>query len=191
MENLTKREPSLAWRAVVAGGVGAAFLVADQLTKLAVRDALVPVGSWGVHVIPSILDFALVENRGASFGMGQGMGFLFVLLALAVAVVIPTYLARSPQVSRVEVVGLGMVMGGAIGNAIDRVLLGYVTDFIAVSFIDFPVFNVADIGITCGVAVAFIGFMFLSPASRVDATAGLNRRDAERRARRGAGKGSR
>ena len=61
---------------------------------------------------------------------------------------------------------MGMVVGGAIGNAIDRLVFGFVTDFFATRFIDFPVFNVADIGITCGVAIAFIGFMFFSLAAR-------------------------
>ena len=79
---------------------------------------------------------------------------------------------------------MAMVAGGAIGNAIDRLAFGFVTDFIATTFIDFPVFNVADIGITLGVVLALFGYMFLSPAAReVDATAELNARD-EARAKR-------
>ncbi|MFR3452587.1 MAG: signal peptidase II [Collinsella sp.] len=71
-----------------------------------------------------------------------------------------------------------------LGNAIDRLMLGYVVDFIATDFIDFPVFNVADIGICIGVFFAFVGFMFLSPAAKVDATAELNARDEAAAARR-------
>ena len=73
---------------------------------------------------------------------------------------------------------MGMVVGGAIGNAVDRVVYGFVVDFIATEFIDFPVFNIADIGITCGVIIAFAGYLFFSPAAReVDATAELDARD--------------
>ncbi len=93
------------------------------------------------------------------------------------------------QVSKLETLGLGLVAGGALGNAIDRLMLGYVVDFIATDFIDsdfidFPVFNVADIGICIGVFFAFVGFMFLSPAAKVDATAELNARDEAAVARR-------
>ncbi|MFR8956744.1 MAG: signal peptidase II, partial [Collinsella intestinalis] len=94
------------------------------------------------------------------------------------------YLTRTRQVSKLETLGLGLVAGGALGNAIDRLMLGYVVDFIATDFIDFPVFNVADIGICVGVFFAFVGFMFLSPAAKVDATAELNARDEAAAARR-------
>lgn len=189
MEKPTAPRPSLMWRAGAAGGIGAAFLVVDQLTKAAARGTLSPAGAVDLRAIPGILDLILVRNYGASFGLGQGMGWLFILLALAVAVAVPVYLLRTPLVSKVEVIGLGMVAGGAIGNAIDRLLLGYVTDFLSFTFIDFPVFNIADIGITCGVVIAAVGFLFLSPANAVDATKELNRRDAKRRRRRSARKG--
>ena len=84
---------------------------------------------------------------------------MFVLLAVGVMAFVLVYLLRAPKISRLEVLGMGMVVGGAIGNAIDRLVFGFVTDFFATRFIDFPVFNVADIGITCGVA-------FFSPAAR-------------------------
>ena len=189
-----KFEPSLRWRVAVLSAVGGGFLAVDQVTKAIVR-ALVSVsadGTWTAPFLPGVLRLEFVANRGASFGMGQGHGALFVLLAVAVLVGIAWYLFHAPAVSRIECIGLAMVAGGAVGNAIDRVLLGYVTDFFATEFISFPVFNVADIGITCGVAVAFIGFLFLSPANKVDATVELNRRDAASRARRGRrGKGGR
>ena len=155
--------PPLRWRLGVAGGVALVVLLVDQLTKLAVRavgDAL------HVTVIPGVIDFLFVRNIGAAFSMGEGHGVAFALLALAVIVAIAVYLLRAPQLARLEVVGMAMVAGGAIGNAIDRLAFGFVTDFIATTFIDFPVFNVADIGITVGVVLALIGYMFLSPAAR-------------------------
>lgn len=67
--------------------------------------------------------------------------------------------ARARRISWPELIGLGLVIGGGIGNAIDRFVLGYVVDFIDLSFMDFPVFNIADIGVTCGLALFLIGWI--------------------------------
>ena len=120
--------PPLRWRLGVAGGVVLVVLLFDQLTKLAVRavgDAL------HVTVIPGVIDFLFVRNIGAAFSMGEGHGIAFAVLALAVIVAIAVYLIRAPQLAHLEVVGMAMVAGGAIGNAIDRLAFGFVTDFIA------------------------------------------------------------
>lgn len=176
-------EPSLVWRACV-GLVAAVTLYAlDRITKAFVMNTIMVTGE-SVGVLPGIVSFRFVANTGAAFSLGEGMGAAFALLAAAVVVAIAVYLVRTPQVSRIEVLGLGLVAGGAVGNALDRVVLGYVVDFIATDFIDFPVFNVADIGICAGVVLAFVGFMFLSPAAKVDATAELNARDERAAARR-------
>ena len=65
------------------------------------------------------------------------------------------------EVNACQTVGIALIVAGGIGNAIDRFMQGYVVDFIEFSFIDFPVFNVADIGVTCGFVLLFIG-LFLS-----------------------------
>ena len=182
--------PSLQWRRKTLVLVCGCFLIFDQVTKFVVRSLVVD-GSWSMPLLPGFMRFEFVANRGASFGMGEGFGSAFAVLAIAVSVGIVWYINRAQALSKVELVGLGMVMGGAIGNMFDRIVYGYVTDFLCTEFISFPVFNVADIGITCGVAIALIGFLFLSPANKVDATAELNRRDAEERARRAAKKGGR
>lgn len=157
--------PSVVWRLLVSGVMALAFLVVDQVSKMIVRRAVMT-GFFSVEVIPGVLGLEFAANRGAAFGLGEGMGWVFVLLAVGVTVFVLVYLLRAPKISRLEVLGMGMVVGGAIGNAIDRLVFGFVTDFFATRFIDFPVFNVADIGITCGVAIAFIGFMVFSPAAR-------------------------
>lgn len=186
--------PALSWRFGVAGVIAAVCFALDRLTKLAVQMHLDPapfVGSrFEMPLIPGLVGLTYVENTGAAFSMGEGYGAAFVALALVVTVGAVAYLLRAKAVSRLEVVGLALVVGGAIGNAVDRAAFGYVVDFIATEFMDFPVFNVADIGITCGVAIAFIGFL-VSPANKVDATAELNRRDEEDRARRARVRGDR
>ena len=111
--------PPLRWRLGVAGGVALVVLLVDQLTKLAVRavgDAL------HVTVIPGVIDFMFVRNIGAAFSMGEGHGIAFAVLALAVIIAIAVYLVRAPQLAHLEVVGMAMVAGGAIGNAIDRLM---------------------------------------------------------------------
>ena len=157
--------PSRAWRVAVALGLAVAFLVLDQLTKVMARRAFMT-GELPVTVIPGVLEFDFVANTGVSFGLASGFGYAFVALAVVVVCAVAVYLWRAPALSRFEVIGLGMLAGGAIGNAYDRAVFGFVTDFIATVFINFPVFNIADIGITVGVALALIGFMFLSPASK-------------------------
>ena len=160
-----KFEPPIGWRVGVALAAAAAVLVLDCLTKMVVRDTIAVTGV-SVSVVPGILSFRYVENIGAAFSMGEGHGLAFALLACVVTIAIAMYLSRASAVSKVEVLGLGLLAGGAIGNAIDRLTLGYVVDFIATDFIDFPVFNIADIGICIGVALAFLGFMFWSPAAK-------------------------
>lgn len=157
--------PSRAWRVAVALGLAVVFLALDQVTKVMARRAFMT-GALPVTVIPGVLEFDFVANTGVSFGLASGFGYAFVALAVVVVCAVAVYLWRAPALSRLEVIGLGMLAGGAIGNAYDRAVFGFVTDFIATVFIDFPVFNVADIGITVGVALALIGFMFLSPASK-------------------------
>lgn len=183
-------EPARGWRFLVAGVLAATFLLLDRVTKAAVLGSL-EAGAWSMQVIPGLFRFEFVANTGAAFSIGEGMGGAFVLLAAVVLAFTIYYLLKSPAISKLEVVGLGMVVGGAIGNAIDRVLYGFVVDFICTEFIDFPVFNVADIGITCGVVIAFLGFVLLSPANKVDATAELNRRDEEAARRRAKKRGER
>lgn len=176
-------EPSLAWRVPVALIASVTVFTLDYITKVYVRNTLAVTGE-SIPFIPGVLSFRFVANIGAAFSIGEGMGMLFALFAFVVVAAIIVYLLRTKQVSRIEVVGLSLVAGGALGNALDRVLLGYVVDFIATDFISFPVFNVADIAVTCGVTLAFIGFMFLSPAARVDAAAELDARDKRAAARR-------
>ena len=183
-------EPSLGWRACVALAAAVTVFALDYISKVFVKNTLMLTGE-SVSVIPGILSFRFVANIGAAFSMGEGMGMLFAFFAAVVIVSIALYLGRVRKVSKVETFGLGLVAGGAIGNALDRLVLGYVVDFIATDFIDFPVFNVADIGICVGVFLAFVGFMFLSPAAKVDAGAELDARDARAAARRAKRRGER
>ena len=158
------KTPAVAWRFGVFLALAFAFLLLDQVSKVVVRDAAAA-GAFPITVIPGVIDFDFVMNTGVAFGLARGFGYVFVALAAVIVIASCVYLWRSRSLSWFEVVGLGLLAGGAIGNAIDRALFGFVTDFIATTFIDFPVFNIADIGITVGVVIAFAGFMLFSPAA--------------------------
>lgn len=134
--------------------VAAAVVLLDQLSKLAARDLLVP--GEPVTLIPGVMDLSLIYNTGAAFSLGEGAGPLFVLVAAAMCVA-GVYVAwRRVDVPLPLLLTFACVVGGGIGNAIDRVALGAVTDFFKTTFMDFAIFNVADIFVTCGVPLALI-----------------------------------
>ena len=124
----------------------------DQITKSWVRTNLhkgeiLFNGAWGV-------DYARIihwQNTGAAFGMFQKLGGFFTILAVIVAVGILYYYPRVPKDAWLLHIALGMQFGGAIGNLIDRLFVGHVTDFISVG--NFAVFNIADASITIGTAL--------------------------------------
>ena len=99
-----------------------------------------------------------MENTGAAFSIGRGATWFFVGCAV-VAFVVACMLVWNNELPFPLVLSLGCVAGGGLGNMIDRVATGSVTDFLATAFIDFPVFNVADIFVTCGVVVSLVLYL--------------------------------
>lgn len=134
--------------------MAAVAVILDQIVKVWVRSALPKTGDTAPF-IPGVLRLLHVENTGAAFSMGEGKGFFFV--AIAVAIFILALLAVwKEELSVPFALALGAVAGGGIGNMIDRLVQGSVTDFFATQFMDFPVFNVADIFVTLGVICVLI-----------------------------------
>ncbi|WP_075280053.1 signal peptidase II [Thermophilibacter provencensis] len=134
--------------------VAAAIVALDQLSKVAARSALVP--GEPVTLVPGVMDLSLVYNTGAAFSLGEGGGPLFVVLAAAILVAGLVVAWRRADVPLPLLLAVAAVAGGGVGNAIDRVALGAVTDFFKTTFVDFAVFNVADIFVTCGVVLAVV-----------------------------------
>ena len=133
------------------------WVVLDQWTKGLFADAAP--GTLFGSALGGLVDFRLVHNTGAAWGIFADNTAALGVFSLAVVAALLVYFAWDVKsVSALQVVGIALIVGGGIGNAIDRFSQGYVTDFIAVTFIDFPVFNVADIGVTCGVALLLVGF---------------------------------
>lgn len=127
----------------------------DQATKAVVRQLLQVEGATR-EFIPHVMELRLVYNTGAAFSIGRGAGLIFIALAIIVLVLMAVFVWRTPDVPLSLAISMGCVAGGGLGNMIDRIISGAVTDFFCTTFIDFAVFNVADIFVTCGLAVTFI-----------------------------------
>ncbi|MCM5572250.1 signal peptidase II [Burkholderiaceae bacterium FT117] len=140
-------------------GLAAALIALDQLTKWIAVRAL----DFGerVPVIPGFFDFTLVYNRGAAFSFLAGAGgwqrWFFTGIGIAAAVFIVWMLARHGS-QRLFAFALSLILAGAIGNVIDRVWQGKVTDFVLLYWRDWhwPAFNVADMAITFGAALLIL-----------------------------------
>ena len=134
----------------------------DQITKLIAVERLMPIGTY--PVIPGILSFTYLENRGAGFGILQGARWFFVAVTIVTLIAIAYYYIKLPQKKPFNYIRVGLVIiaAGAIGNGIDRLLNGFVVDFIHLRFINFPVFNIADIYVTVGaVLLAVLALFFV------------------------------
>jgi signal peptidase II len=148
-------------------GISAATVVLDQATK-ALVDALLPVYDSRT-IIPNVVDLVHVHNPGVAFGLLSGFdhpqrGLVTTGLALAALIGIAYYAWHIRPEERCARVGLSLILGGAIGNLLDRVRQGYVIDFVDVYWRDwhFWAFNVADAAISIGAALVFIEVIFLS-----------------------------
>ncbi len=154
----------------LVGGLGIwmalAIVVLDQATKAVVR-AWVPLHD-DVELIRGMLGITYVRNSGAAFGLLNTIDFPFksaviAVIAAVALVAIAAYAARLAPAQKMARVGLVLILGGAIGNLIDRIVLGYVVDFVDVYWrsYHFWAFNVADSAITLGVTVMVLDMLGL------------------------------
>jgi len=142
-------------RYILALGLALGTFILDQLTKLLVK-AYLPYGT-GRTVIPGLFDLVHVHNRGAAFGFlnrpdQSWQTWMFTGASVLATCAILWLLRRTPDDDKWTVTGLGLVLGGALGNLLDRVAQGYVVDFLDVyyRFWHWPAFNVADMAISVG-----------------------------------------
>ena len=149
-------------------GLAAAVVAADQATKALVRAWLERGETWPGGA--ELIRIAHVEDSGAAFGMLQGAGpFLLVTTLLGVAAILG-YLWAAPAGDRWYGASLGLVLGGAVGNLIDRVARGTVTDFIDPTH--YPAFNIADSAIVVGVSALVVLSLFFAADEGGDGQAG-------------------
>jgi len=149
---------------VLFGLVAGICLVLDQITKYVVRETIKPLGYAGRQVIDEHFVLRFSENTGVAFGMLQslpGGRVILTIVALFALFLVVQYLRRTdPSHTRLQW-GLGLVAGGALGNLVDRIALGGVTDFLVVDLgfwplNPWPAFNVADAALVIGVGIMAI-----------------------------------
>ncbi|WP_186003916.1 signal peptidase II [Parageobacillus genomosp. 1] len=121
-----------------------------------------------IPIIPDVFYITSHRNRGAAWGILQGQFWLFYLITVIVVIGLIVYIQRLPRGERLFGVALGLMLGGAIGNFIDRLFRKEVVDFIHayIGTYSFPVFNVADSSLTIGVVLLFIKTFFFATSER-------------------------
>jgi len=131
----------------------AVFIVGfDQLTKALVLQHIPLGGSWTFWLpLARLLQFTFVTNTGAAFGMFPQFGNIFMIVAILVIGGIILFFHHLPTGNGWIRLSLGLQLGGALGNLLDRINHGYVVDFVDIGF--WPIFNVADLSIVCGVSI--------------------------------------
>ena len=137
------------------------LILLDRLTKVAAQGALM--GKEDYILLPGVLQLHYLENRGAAFSILQGQRWFFFVITVAFSAVIIYFLHRTKLTKRVFPLyaTLVVLLAGALRNFYDRLIQGYVIDFIYFSLIDFPVFNVADIYVTLSVIVLIVMVLFV------------------------------
>lgn len=145
----------------ITGIFGVLILVGlDQLTKYLAICHLK--NSGGMEILPGIFRLEYLENHGAAFGILQGQRIILLLFTIIIFLALASLYYKIPANSRylpMQAV-LILLLSGAVGNMIDRMIRRYVVDFLYFSLIDFPIFNVADCYVVIGVALAIILLFF-------------------------------
>ena len=141
------------------------IIILDQITKAIIRANIPFGGQWmPLEWLAPYFRFVHWQNTGAAFGLFQGGGLVFGILAVIVTVFIVIYYPQIPKDEKLMRVAISMQLGGAIGNLIDRIRFGPVTDFISVG--TFPVFNIADSSITVGVGLLILALWLVEQRER-------------------------
>ena len=131
----------------------------DQLTKYLVR-TMIPLGG-SVKFLPGILDFTYVQNTGMAFSLLSEHTWLLAAFSLVIIAGLVLLLVKREVTHPLGVASFTLIIAGAVGNLIDRVVLGYVTDMFRTLFMDFAVFNVADICVVVGAVLLCVYYLFV------------------------------
>ncbi len=135
------------------------IVLVDFISKRLVLAYLEPVGT--VQVIPNLFSLTYVENRGAAFGILQNKQLFFIIFTIIAIVIMIIYLVKNNSNSKLLNLAIAFIVGGGIGNLIDRIFYGFVVDFLSLSFFS-PVCNIADYFVTAGTIMFIIYLFFFS-----------------------------
>ena len=143
------------------------LVIVDQITKYLVR-ANISLGQ-DIPFLPKILGLTYVQNTGAAWSILKEHTWLLTLVSAIVVVVICWLVVKGFFKGWVGLTAASLILAGGVGNLIDRVIFGYVTDMLETLFMDFPVFNFADCCITVGVVLLFIYVLFIMKDDKKEA----------------------
>ena len=144
----------------------AACVILDQVTKWIVVNSMELYES--IALIPKLFSFTYIHNYGAAWGMFSEHRWVFILVTSIALLIMPVILYQYRKVHYLFSLSLSLFIGGALGNLIDRIFVGYVVDFLEFTFIDFPVFNVADICVVFGAGIMIVYALFFDKTFFVD-----------------------
>lgn len=134
------------------------IFIIDQISKVIISSYIELNSS--IRIIKNFFYLTYTNNTGASFGILRNNRILLIILSIIALLILLRYISTFKE-TKYNIIGLGLLMGGIIGNLLDRVLFGYVRDFLNFYIIgyDFPVFNIADISIVLGVFILIISIL--------------------------------
>ena len=133
------------------------LLIIDQISKLLINTKMTL--HQEIVIIPKLLSIFYVKNTGAAFSMLQDNTIFLTVINALFIIVLHMFIKKEKDLSKFSCLSLGLIMGGMFGNLLDRIIHHGVIDFIYISLIDFPVFNIADMGITIGVVLLIINII--------------------------------
>ncbi len=137
----------------------------DYILKILVINNLKPIGS--ITIIPNLFSLTYVENKGAAFGMLSNARWIFIVFTIIVLIFLIAFLFYKKPKSKMINISLILIIGGGIGNLIDRIFYGYVVDYLSLSFFS-PVCNFADYCVTIGAFLLIIYLLFFSDYLKKD-----------------------
>lgn len=143
-----------------AFGLAALIVAIDQATKALVQAVMLP--NQSIPIAGFLLRITYIRNPSAAFGLSIAPAYFYVIFSVVASVVVGYYIVRLPKWDYWPRIALAMILAGAIGNLIDRLRFGEVTDFIQVGLSErlvWPIFNVADMGVSVGVTLLLLFFL--------------------------------
>tara|TARA_B100000475_G_scaffold108706_1_gene79408 strand:- start:595 stop:1077 length:483 start_codon:yes stop_codon:yes gene_type:complete len=141
------------------------IVLLDQVSKFLVLSTLGFERSK--NIIPNLLNFTLVKNKGAAFSLFSNSTNILTITSILASLLLITIILKSPPRSFWNLTGLAYLLGGTIGNGIDRFFKGYVLDFFELVPINFPIFNVADVSINIAIICFIIDIIKTKDKSRI------------------------
>lgn len=146
--------------------IAALSVAADQIIKYIVNSSI----ERGAHIdfIPNVLSLTHIRNAGAAWSMMEGKTWFLVLMPIAVMIAALVYMYRHRGSSKLMLVSLALVLGGGVGNLIDRIRMHEVIDYLKCELFSFPVFNFADICVVVGAAMFCVYMLFFDESAKKD-----------------------